>query len=231
MSNARNSWENLTKVVPHVSILGSLPLNIPINDMFEVYRLYVDMFYFIDKCTLCNDALSISVPTIEKFLSNLKHDCEISLRWYRQNDGVGAYPNIYFCASYLHLIQLKIRNLKLMKMLITIAPETIWNFWIYLIHRITKDNNSLATEHNETRRVNWHFGLVRTGIDPGTPRTMHNGCNRLAPILICHLADCTTGPWWMETIKVLDTVKPVYNDHLMGYFSAFWSSSRWPRAT
>ena len=27
------------------------------------------------------------------------------------------------------------------------------------------------------------------------------------------------------------TVKPVYNDHLMGYFSAFYSSSRWPRAT
>ena len=26
-------------------------------------------------------------------------------------------------------------------------------------------------------------------------------------------------------------VKPVYNNHLMGYFSAFWSSSRWPRAT
>ena len=24
-------------------------------------------------------------------------------------------------------------------------------------------------------------------------------------------------------------VKPVYNDHLMGYFSAIWSSSRWPR--
>ena len=28
-----------------------------------------------------------------------------------------------------------------------------------------------------------------------------------------------------------NTVKPVYNDHLMGYFSVFWSSSRWPRAT
>ena len=27
------------------------------------------------------------------------------------------------------------------------------------------------------------------------------------------------------------TVKPVYNDHLVGYFFAFWSSSRWPRAT
>ena len=27
------------------------------------------------------------------------------------------------------------------------------------------------------------------------------------------------------------TLKPFYNDHLMGYFSAFWSSSRWLRAT
>ena len=30
---------------------------------------------------------------------------------------------------------------------------------------------------------------------------------------------------------LLSTVKPVYNDHPMGYFSASWSSSRWPRAT
>ena len=28
-----------------------------------------------------------------------------------------------------------------------------------------------------------------------------------------------------------DTVKPVYNDHRMGYYSASWSSFRWPRAT
>ena len=37
-----------------------------------------------------------------------------------------------------------------------------------------------------------------------------------------------------ETVMVLsikNTVKPVYNDHLMRHFSAFWSSSRWPRAT
>ena len=27
------------------------------------------------------------------------------------------------------------------------------------------------------------------------------------------------------------TVKPVYKDHPIGYFSAFWSSYRWPRAT
>ena len=28
-----------------------------------------------------------------------------------------------------------------------------------------------------------------------------------------------------------DTVKPVFNDRLMGYFYDFWSSSRWPTAT
>ena len=32
-------------------------------------------------------------------------------------------------------------------------------------------------------------------------------------------------------VEYVNTVKPVYNDHLMGYISAFWSSSRWPRAT
>ena len=37
--------------------------------------------------------------------------------------------------------------------------------------------------------------------------------------------------WGPAGIAILPTVKPVYNDHLMGYFSASWSSSRWPRAT
>ena len=36
---------------------------------------------------------------------------------------------------------------------------------------------------------------------------------------------------WNGHSYVVATVKPVYNDHLMGYFSAFWSSSRWQRAT
>ena len=33
------------------------------------------------------------------------------------------------------------------------------------------------------------------------------------------------------SIRTIGTVKPVNNDHLMWYFSASWSSSRWPRAT
>ena len=37
--------------------------------------------------------------------------------------------------------------------------------------------------------------------------------------------------WYCSRWDISYTVKPVYNDHLMGYFSAFWSSSRWSRAT
>ena len=32
-------------------------------------------------------------------------------------------------------------------------------------------------------------------------------------------------------VEYVCTVKPVYNDHSIGYFTDFWSSSRWPRAT
>ena len=33
-----------------------------------------------------------------------------------------------------------------------------------------------------------------------------------------------------KVTNICSTVKPVYNDHLMGYFFAFWGSSRWPKA-
>ena len=58
------------------------------------------------------------------------------------------------------------------------------------------------------------------------------------------LLHCTAFQWWchsawglllvekgipkLRTDRGRNTMKPVYNDHLMGYFSAFWSSSRWP---
>ena len=34
-----------------------------------------------------------------------------------------------------------------------------------------------------------------------------------------------------RVIEKINTVKAFYNDHPMGYVSAFWSSSRWPLAT
>ena len=53
------------------------------------------MLYFIEKCSLYDyadgNSLSIAVPIAGEVLSNLKHDCEISLCWYRQ-EGMEANP-------------------------------------------------------------------------------------------------------------------------------------------
>ena len=48
-------------------------------------------------------------------------------------------------------------------------------------------------------------------------------------LITCMPQPNRTTPWhvYIKEYKV----KPVYNDHLMGYLFAFWSSSRWPRAT
>ena len=81
-----SSCETLAKSVPQGSILGPLRLDIFINDMS----------YFIEKCSLYNYAddksLSISALTADEVLSDLKYDCEISLRWFKQN-GMETNPN------------------------------------------------------------------------------------------------------------------------------------------
>ena len=52
------------------------------------------------------------------------------------------------------------------------------------------------------------------------------------PYSISYSGDlCHALPHFRELWSLLHTVKPGYNDHLMVYFTAFWSSSRWPRAT
>ena len=50
----------------------------------------------MEKCLLYNyaddNSLSNSAPSVDEVLSDLRHDCEISLRWFNQN-GMGANPN------------------------------------------------------------------------------------------------------------------------------------------
>ena len=102
ISDARSAWETLAKGVSQGSILGPLPFNIFINDMF----------YFMEKCSLYNyaddNSLSNSAPSVDEVLSNLKHDCVISLRRFKTI--VWKQIPMNFSFSYLHHAHPKILN-------------------------------------------------------------------------------------------------------------------------
>ena len=50
----------------------------------------------MEKCSLYNyaddNSKSNSAPSVDEVLSNLRHDCEISLRWFN-HDGMEANPD------------------------------------------------------------------------------------------------------------------------------------------
>ena len=86
LAGNRSDWALLRKGVPQGSILGPLLFNVFINDMF----------LFIERCSLYNYADDNSLRTahasIENVISSLKHDCEISVQWYKDN-GMKANPS------------------------------------------------------------------------------------------------------------------------------------------
>ena len=148
ISNARSSWETLAKGVPQGSILGPLLFNIFINDMF----------YFIEKCSLYNyaadNSLSISAPTADEVLLNLKHDCEISLRWYKQN-GMEANPNKFqFLISSPHTAENMELKLKIDEN-ITLAPEPFVKLLgIYIDSRLTFTDHVSSCCNKAARQLN-----------------------------------------------------------------------------
>ena len=99
------------------------------------------MFYFIEKCSLYNyaddNSVSVLAPTADEVLSNLKHDCEISLRWNKLN-GIEANPNkFHFLISSPYTIE----NMELKLTIddnITLAPEPFVKLLgIYIDSRFT----------------------------------------------------------------------------------------------
>ena len=76
------------------------------------------------------------------------------------------------------------------------------------------------TTYFPSSQLHPHFGLVMKKIQPFASGPSFNWK------YIDGLAENTRA-----ISHITYTAKPVYNDHLMGYLSAFWGSSRWPRAT
>ena len=81
--------------------------------------------------------------------------------------------------------------------------------------------------HREKYGTQWTLNGL--GADQHTPFILlDNECRWQEKLTIGQPNAVLQEAWYSEEVY---TVKSVYNDHLMGYFSAFWSSSRWPRAT
>ena len=102
IGTAGSLWAELSKGVPHGSILGYLLFNIFVNGLF----------LFIEKCTFYNyaddNSMSHSSSMLQGFLPSLLNYCKIAFEWFG-NNGMKANP-AKFQSMVCHQTQLMTSN-------------------------------------------------------------------------------------------------------------------------
>ena len=101
-----------------------------------------------------DNKLSISAPTADEVLLNLKHNCEIPLRWYKQN-GMEANPNKFqFFISSPYTAENMELKLKIDEN-ITHAPEPFVKLLgIYIDSRLTFNDHVSSCCNKAARQLN-----------------------------------------------------------------------------
>ena len=111
---------------------------------------------------------------------------------------------------------------------LTIAPvpaKQPWWMWINTSCEFLMNDCITTTKQSTTKPCAYFFGYT-------VHCNSHASRPRMAPWSISsHGVDCLWQAIGVTAPIFITTVKPVYNDHLVGYLPAFWSSSWWPGAT
>ena len=128
-----------------------------------------------------------------------------------------------------------------------IASQYLFRYWHGVVRQqdisrtaIDRDfqRHMVSLGHKELNSHNRSYSIISINSMAAVMESPHGfpGSKVLAWLQVidvpfCWMKFASTAKCVVAPICATNTVKPVYNDHLMGYFSAFWSSSRWPRAT
>ena len=163
--NNRSTWRTLSKGVPQGSIHGPLLFNVFMNDMF----------LFMKNCNFYNYAddnfVSRSSPDVNVILSNLKNDCQISLKWFDDN-GMKANPS-KFKFMIISLEYIEPQELMISEDVCLQSQTDIKVLGVTIDHRLTFNEHISVCTLTAARQLNALF-LVSRYLDTKSKSILYN---------------------------------------------------------